>query len=67
MLYLYLKIAKMRLRKGYFSKIFWGARPLRRAWLGDTSTLNVIMTLSLGPLPPSSSVMAKVADSHTWT
>ena len=67
MLYLYLKIAKMRLRKGYFSKIFWGPRPLRRAWLGDTAKLSVIMTLSLGPLPPLLSVMARVADSHTWT
>ena len=30
--------------------------------------INVIMTLSLGPPPPPPlSVMAKVADSHTWT
>ena len=42
------------------------------ALLGDASKLliflkiSVIMTLSLGP-PPPLSVIAKVADSHTWT
>ena len=34
---------------------------------GHFQTISVIMTLRLGPPPPSLSVMTKVADSHTWT